>query len=42
MPIGTVQWIVFNAKKKLFPRLTAIGRGSRQDRNQPKLAKEAA
>ena len=24
MPIGTVQWIVFNAKKKLAPRLRAI------------------
>ncbi len=42
MPIGTVQWIVFNAKKKLAPRLTAIGRGSRQERDQPKLAEEAA
>lgn len=21
MPVGTVQWIVFNAKKKLAPRL---------------------
>jgi RNA polymerase sigma-70 factor, ECF subfamily len=42
MPIGTVQWIVFNAKKKLAPRLTPIGHGSRQERNQPKLAKEAA
>ena len=42
MPIGTVQWIVFNAKKKLAPRLTAIDRGSRQQRNQPKPAKKAA
>ena len=42
MPIGTVQWIVFNAKKKLAPRLTAIDHGSRQDRNQPKPAKKAA
>jgi DNA-directed RNA polymerase specialized sigma24 family protein len=42
IPIGTVQWIVFNAKKKLAPRLTAIDHGSRQDRNQPKPAKKAA
>jgi RNA polymerase sigma-70 factor (ECF subfamily) len=42
MPIGTVQWIVFNAKKKLAPRLTAIDLGSRQDRNQPKPEKKAA
>jgi RNA polymerase sigma-70 factor (ECF subfamily) len=42
MPIGTVQWIVFNAKKKLAPRLTAIDQGSRQDRNQPKPKKKAA
>jgi RNA polymerase sigma-70 factor (ECF subfamily) len=42
MPIGTVQWIVFNAKKKLAPRLTAIDHGSRQDRNQPKPIKKAA
>jgi DNA-directed RNA polymerase specialized sigma24 family protein len=42
MPIGTVQWIVFNAKKKLAPRLTAIDHGSRQKRNQPKPAKKAA
>ncbi|HTF69377.1 MAG TPA: RNA polymerase sigma factor [Edaphobacter sp.] len=30
MPIGTVQSIVFNAKKKLAPRLTTIDHGSRQ------------
>ena len=42
MPIGTVQWIVFNAKKKLAPRLTAVDHGSRQERNQPKPAKQAA
>jgi DNA-directed RNA polymerase specialized sigma24 family protein len=42
MPIGTVQWIVFNAKKKLAPRLTAIDDGSRQKRNQPKPDKRAA
>jgi RNA polymerase sigma-70 factor (ECF subfamily) len=42
MPIGTVQWIVFNAKKKLAPRLTAIDHGYRQKRNQPKPAKTAA
>ena len=42
MPIGTVQWIVFNAKKKLAPRLTAIDRGPRQERNQPKPNKKAA
>jgi RNA polymerase sigma-70 factor, ECF subfamily len=42
MPIGTVQWIVFNAKKKLAPRLTAIDQGSRQERNQPKPVKKAA
>jgi RNA polymerase sigma-70 factor (ECF subfamily) len=42
MPIGTVQWIVFNAKKKLAPRLTTIDHGSRQERNQPKPKKKAA
>jgi RNA polymerase sigma-70 factor (ECF subfamily) len=42
MPIGTVQWIVFNAKRKLAPRLTAIDLGSRQERKQPKPAKTAA
>ena|ERR1700733_6377165 len=42
MPIGTVQWIVFNAKKKLAPRLTAINHGSRQDGNQPKPERKAA
>lgn len=36
MPIGTVQWIVFNAKKKLAPRLRAIDHGPQQKRNQPK------
>jgi RNA polymerase sigma-70 factor (ECF subfamily) len=34
MPIGTVQWIVFNAKKKLAPRLTEIQREAKQKRNQ--------
>jgi RNA polymerase sigma factor (sigma-70 family) len=42
MPIGTVQWIVFNAKKKLAPRLAAIDHGSRQERNQPKPERKAA
>jgi RNA polymerase sigma-70 factor (ECF subfamily) len=42
MPIGTVQWIVFNAKKKLAPRLTAIDQGVRQERNQPKPERKAA
>jgi RNA polymerase sigma-70 factor (ECF subfamily) len=42
MPIGTVQWIVFNAKKKLAPRLTTIDHGSRQERNQPKPKTKAA
>jgi RNA polymerase sigma-70 factor (ECF subfamily) len=42
MPIGTVQWIVFNAKKKLAPRLTAIDQGVQQDRNQPKPRRKAA
>jgi RNA polymerase sigma factor (sigma-70 family) len=42
MPIGTVQWIVFNAKKKLAPRLTTIDHRSRQKRNQPKPQKTAA
>jgi len=42
MPIGTVQWLVFNAKKKLAPRLKAIDHGSQQKRNQPKPHKEAA
>jgi hypothetical protein len=42
MPIGTVQWIVFNAKKKLAPRLTAIDQGSQQKRSQPKPEKKAA
>jgi RNA polymerase sigma-70 factor (ECF subfamily) len=42
MPIGTVQWIVFNAKKKLAPRLRAIDQGSRQKRNQPKPEEQAA
>lgn len=42
MPIGTVQWIVFNAKKKLAPRLAAIDHGSLQERNQPKPEREAA
>jgi RNA polymerase sigma factor (sigma-70 family) len=42
MPIGTVQWIVFNAKKKLAPRLTTIDQGVRQERNQPKSEEKAA
>jgi RNA polymerase sigma-70 factor (ECF subfamily) len=42
MPIGTVQWIVFNAKKKLAPRLTAFDQGVRQERNQPKPERKAA
>ena len=42
MPTGTVQWIVFNAKKKLAPRLSAIDHGSRQKRNQPKPEPKAA
>jgi RNA polymerase sigma-70 factor, ECF subfamily len=41
MPIGTVQSIVFNAKKKLAPRLTAIDHRSRQERKHPKPAKRA-
>ena len=42
IPIGTVQWIVFNAKKKLAPRLTAIDQGVQQERNQPKRERKAA
>jgi RNA polymerase sigma-70 factor (ECF subfamily) len=42
MPIGTVQWIVFNAKKKLAPRLRAIDLGSQHKRNQPEPEKRAA
>jgi RNA polymerase sigma factor (sigma-70 family) len=42
MPIGTVQWIVFNAKKKLALRLAGIDHGSRQARNQPKPERKAA
>jgi RNA polymerase sigma-70 factor (ECF subfamily) len=42
MPIGTVQWIVFNAKKKLTPRLAAVDRGSRQETNQPTSRYKAA
>ena len=42
MPIGTVQWIVFNAKKKLAPRLTTIDQGVQQDRNQSKPKRKAA
>jgi RNA polymerase sigma-70 factor (ECF subfamily) len=41
MPIGTVQWIVFSAKKKLAPRLRAIEHGPRQERNQPNPVKKA-
>jgi RNA polymerase sigma-70 factor (ECF subfamily) len=42
MPIGTVQWIVFNAKKKLAPRLRAIDHRSQQKRNRPKSEQIAA
>src|SRR5277367_2603686 len=42
MPIGTVQWIVFNAKKKLAPRLTTIDCGSPQEKKKPKPAKKTA
>jgi len=42
IPIGTVQWIVFNAKKKLAPRLTAIRQGVQQERNPPKAERKAA
>jgi RNA polymerase sigma-70 factor (ECF subfamily) len=42
MPIGTVQWIVFNAKKKLAPRLRAIDHRSQQRKNQPKPETTAA
>jgi RNA polymerase sigma-70 factor (ECF subfamily) len=42
MPIGTVQWIVFNAKKKLAPRLATIDQGVRRARNEPKPGKKAA
>jgi RNA polymerase sigma-70 factor (ECF subfamily) len=42
MPIGTVQSIVFNAKKKLAPRLTTIDQGSRQKGNQPEPERRAA
>jgi RNA polymerase sigma-70 factor (ECF subfamily) len=42
MPIGTVQWIVFNSKKKLAPRLTGTNHESRQERNQPKPKNKAA
>jgi RNA polymerase sigma-70 factor (ECF subfamily) len=42
MPIGTVQWIVFNAKKKLAPRLTAIDQGVQQERNQLKSKRKTA
>jgi RNA polymerase sigma-70 factor (ECF subfamily) len=42
MPIGTVQWIVFNAKKKLAPRLAAIDRGVQQARNHVKPERQAA
>ena len=34
MPIGTVQWIVFNAKRKLAPRLAACDQGIQQERDQ--------
>jgi DNA-directed RNA polymerase specialized sigma24 family protein len=39
MPIGTVQWIVFNAKKKLALRLTAIDHESRQEKSEPRPRK---
>jgi RNA polymerase sigma factor (sigma-70 family) len=42
MPIGTVQSIVFNSKKKLAPRLRTIDHGCRQKRNQPKSERRAA
>ncbi len=42
MPTGTVQWIVFNAKKKLAPRLTAIDQRVQQGRNQAKPERKAA
>jgi RNA polymerase sigma-70 factor (ECF subfamily) len=42
MPIGTVQSIVFNAKKKLAPQLTTIDHRSRQTRTQPKPERRAA
>ena len=42
MPIGTVQWIVFNAKKKLAPRLATIDQGVRRARNEPKPGEKAA
>jgi RNA polymerase sigma-70 factor, ECF subfamily len=42
IPIGTVQWIVFNAKKKLAPLLTAIDHGSRPERNELKPTNKAA
>jgi RNA polymerase sigma-70 factor, ECF subfamily len=42
IPIGTVQWIVFNSKKKLAPRLTAIDQGVKQESNQPKPKTKAA
>jgi RNA polymerase sigma-70 factor (ECF subfamily) len=42
MPIGTIQWIVFNAKKKLAPRLTAMDQGVRQERNQLRAKRKTA
>jgi len=42
MPIGTVQWIVFNAKKKLAPRLTAIDQGVQPERYQLKPKRKTA
>jgi RNA polymerase sigma-70 factor (ECF subfamily) len=42
MPIGTVQWIVFNAKKKLAPRLRTLDHGSQLKKNQPKPEQKAA
>jgi RNA polymerase sigma-70 factor (ECF subfamily) len=42
IPIGTVQWIVFNAKKKLAPLLRAIDHRSQQRETNPKPKNKAA
>jgi RNA polymerase sigma-70 factor (ECF subfamily) len=42
MPIGTVQWIVFNAKKKLAPQLAAIDQGFQRETSNPKPKGKAA
>jgi len=42
MPIGTVQWIVFNAKKKLAPRLTAADQAAEPKRNRSGPERKAA